>query len=951
MILTVAQTQFINQVLEEGSWKTKCPFIAVSTDYMIQSVILWNPLAQIPIKLTCPLHGAILKDHGLWTHKNGLRISPRLLYNIRGNMLLVSALYLCQTCGREGLIRAHDVHLMKQVRGTLNPNFHLFARSGCTQETFETIINCIQSGMTFNETSNFFKRSFGLAWPNPNYLKGDLKFNSPSGRHCEDIFLHHYRNHLSFYESEMLKVIPSDMSMDHTFYSSNLVHIRDGESTKTQFSALFLVLDEAGRVISFCLTKTKSLEEVVGHLRELHSRAPNAKFIHTDNCCADKRVLLEVFGEGTNVRLDIFHAMNRISRKIKKKQLTSRKKKLFHRQLRLVFRQKKNQSGKRILPTPLPSELTKRLDDLKKHWQKELPQEAVKEITNLTIHAKRGCLSGIPCGQGTTKNENVHRHVNTFLRGRTHLGAETLVALLHSFFFRWNCRLKGEDDTHSSARAEHHKGSNPVRSQLQFGLPGCFTAQSEEQEQEEDNIENVPRNGTSIVQSQGSLGAEHNSVIKDVLTLIDVADNMSINSLSLCQEDVVLSSQYSSLPKELCEQNDCLRSHYARIDQFLRDFSLQRVQISQDGDCLFKAMANQMKQIDQYSEYGQFIEQCSISLVDSVDTLAELFRKLVVTELSANYRLYMAYTKKMKLTDYRRKVQIFGLKGQYAGDLGDLLLPALTNVLRTTVTVICSSPLNPVLHVLPDKGALNNKPMYVTYLTFGPGHYDGTLPLSQNSGGSKSKSQARKVKKCHCGQKGNDGCISNNCPCFQQEQSCQTEPRCKCQKCGNKFGTRNEDENINYRPCRCGQNMKTDRGVYTSCFTTKCPCIRLNKSCAECKCKGCANPQGQPDKKQRQIKQIQRPRQSAGHGGKLQRATTRQFLERNHTSTVTRHWTLRESILLNEIVRRQKKSGKLSLERIAQLYNGAIQLESTLGSKKTERQIQFKLRNLSKKCL
>jgi hypothetical protein len=303
----------------------------------------------------------------------------------------------------------------------------------------------------------------------------------------------------------------------------------------------------------------------------------------------------------------------------------------------------------------------------------------------------------------------------------------------------------------------------------------------------------------------------------------------------------------------------------------------------------------------------------------------------------------------MKLSEYRRKVQIFGLKGQYAGDLGDLLLPALANVLRTTVTVICSSPLSPLLYVVPDKGVLNNNPMYVTYITYGPGHYDGTMSLTSSSEGSQSKSSYIKTKRCHCGQKGNDGCISKNCPCFTQGLSCQAAPKCKCQKCGNRFGTRNEAQNkTNYKTCRCGQNTKTGPGGSAFCSTTKCPCIRLQRSCAQCKCKLCANPLGLPDETLRQLKQIRRPRQSACHSGKLQRDTTKIFLNRNNTSTATRHWTMRESILLNDIVRRQQKSGKLSLERITKLFNGAIRLEPTLGAKKSERQIQFKLRSLAK---
>ena len=43
-----------------------------------------------------------------------------------------------------------------------------------------------------------------------------------------------------------------------------------------------------------------------------------------------------------------------------------------------------------------------------------LSDEAIEEIENLGGHIMKGCLSDIPVGGGTNKNEAFHRYVNQF---------------------------------------------------------------------------------------------------------------------------------------------------------------------------------------------------------------------------------------------------------------------------------------------------------------------------------------------------------------------------------------------------------------------------------------------------------------------------------------------------------------------------------------------------------
>ena len=67
------------------------------------------------------------------------------------------------------------------------------------------------------------------------------------------------------------------------YFFSNLIKVNTKTANATKgrrkkkatqpFSALFIATDEAGRCATFCLSKTKSLEEVRDHMEELKNRS------------------------------------------------------------------------------------------------------------------------------------------------------------------------------------------------------------------------------------------------------------------------------------------------------------------------------------------------------------------------------------------------------------------------------------------------------------------------------------------------------------------------------------------------------------------------------------------------------------------------------------------------------------------------------------------------------
>jgi len=137
--------------------------------------------------------------------------------------------------------------------------------------------------------------------------------------------------------------------------------------------------------------------------------------IYVDNCCKWRNQLSSVLPE-VPVKLDLFHAVQRVTRKISKRSV-------FHKELSrdysLVFREQHDQGEQRNLPTPNIATIIANLNRFKVKWKDIrtptgnliLTSELLKELKNIEIHIRRGCLSNIPPGCGTARNERLHREL------------------------------------------------------------------------------------------------------------------------------------------------------------------------------------------------------------------------------------------------------------------------------------------------------------------------------------------------------------------------------------------------------------------------------------------------------------------------------------------------------------------------------------------------------------
>lgn len=159
-----------------------------------------------------------------------------------------------------------------------------------------------------------------------------------------------------------------------------------------------------GQVVTWQLTKSTSLDEVSKSLALLKNRMeiPNDKalLVLTDNCCNDKRKVMDIFGNNVVVKLDLFHAVQRILKVVAKRHPSFY---YFKEDLKLVLRDCGDIGRVRKSETPDANVL---IDEFTKKWskhgetdQKILTEQVHKEILSLKRHISKGC------------NENLHRMI------------------------------------------------------------------------------------------------------------------------------------------------------------------------------------------------------------------------------------------------------------------------------------------------------------------------------------------------------------------------------------------------------------------------------------------------------------------------------------------------------------------------------------------------------------
>lgn len=393
----------------------------VRLDYSVEhsniGIFLWCPMTRFGIAIRCPVHGMPL-SRSRWVYKDS--DTPRIIYGLTMNSLLVQRYYYCGGGERKSKhkILSTDPDIMRQLTANQmsTANFKLRHKCGWTLDLTNFIFTQISHGCTFLDIAEQVERLRLESWGNKfdalslkelgsySYENVSHSFRKefeqsdylkvPSRDIIETIFLETFGERKQFYEHFMDDLTATSISMDHTFkVSKNIGVVRCVDQKWTQqYSGLFIVLNEQGLVLTWSFTATEKFGEISHLLSSLRDRMSNKGRIvrqaYLDNCCKWSKCLEEVFGPGLDVKLDIFHGLQRITRTIPKRH---KKSSACSADLKFVVRDRDDQGAIRTRNTPNQSVIEENMSIFVSKWSNNgndsspWTADTDKEVSNLLV--------------------------------------------------------------------------------------------------------------------------------------------------------------------------------------------------------------------------------------------------------------------------------------------------------------------------------------------------------------------------------------------------------------------------------------------------------------------------------------------------------------------------------------------------------------------------------------
>lgn len=248
--------------------------------------------------------------------------------------------------------------------------------------------------------------------------------------------------------------------------------------------------------------------------------------------------------------------------------------------------------------------------------------------------------------------------------------------------------------------------------------------------------------------------------------------------------------------------------HDERIDNILKGWSMSREHIAKDGDCCFREVARNVYKLTETRgrNIHAYEHLAHLGLVNlSEESLSNRLRALTVSEWSGENR--QQYESFLTTDNFDEEVMRFTHKGYFTGELGNLMVLAMANVLKMPIVIFSSLENYPTIPILPRR-QLNDMPtLFVSFNAAGCGHYDyvfmenvQSMPEKQQEKKTNEKNSKRPEVSCSCGVSRKSqgplpnicnnviGSYSSRCKCLKARVGC--DGNCTCRGCSNPFGQR-----------------------------------------------------------------------------------------------------------------------------------------------------------------
>ena len=578
-------------------------------------------------------------------------------------------------------------------------------------------------------------------------------------------------------------------------------------------------------------------------------------------------------------------------------------------------------------------------------------------------HVRKGCVSCIPVGCGSERNENLHRCLQQAASKGRIVGA-LAVALLTSFLYKWNEKqaarrqgskpkviplinsrkaelLKGET---GSTKETFGIGISKERSECTAFLPAAYDQCSNSVSEMQDIMGRAFNDQLETGELTTNIDDEDADKMKDIE---NEAFTRALNLYFLTTDlPEIVSSAVNSNHFHLMANHalfgfgtmssDIASDSACKLENLLSSYNFARVQVAPDGDCLFSSVIFQLKQMVTSGnvELHNHLKAIGfhILLQGEHNTAVSCLRSLMVSELLENRATYDGYITNSGV-EYEEQVENFKQMGVYSGEIGNVMALSLTNVLRVNIVLFTSMENFPLIPISPLKKVCTHQTLYLAFNHLGSGHYDAVVEVAHTS-----------------------------------ETACNTIESCEKVR-----ESSPSSESIEAKGCACGRGAAKKRKLQPDgdpinstskvfCFQvpgerrTLCPCYRAFKACsALCRCFNCCNSIGKrPDCSQKKSQ----PRKREHHVLQNVEKNSLKFMQGKDERPVEPKWPKLEHILVEVIqdllIERQ---GEVADRDVCKVFNSIVSIADSAKeinvpiSKKTEKSIKRKIKSIKEQAV
>lgn len=384
-----------------------------------------------------------------------------------------------------------------------------------------------------------------------------------------------------------------------------------------------------------------------------------------------------------------------------------------------------------------------------------MTQETLHAMENLRVHIRKGCLSDVPPGCGTERNEYIHRILNrSLLVGSTSISVKLAIAILTIVFFHMNTKKRYKDvfgDAH-----------------LQLGVPVEWVTASEKlgthceesiepfkrregQSECPQSITSLENRANSVVpQSEGGLllvcdNIEEmlqvevaNVLITQCFNTFEILQNINSKSSSRSfdafdlpyiidpqSQDYTFGKVLGSVCSDLSPPSDVIEAHRKQLKRNLAAFDLQIDEVVGDGDCAFTSVIKQLyKAVPNLTKEAENSIR-SLGLLKSEEQDTFLLRQMFVDRMLEPDEELREFIRNGDSDILRRNIEEFRCPGFFNNELGDFVMKAVSSILRIPIVIVSSNESAYCIPFVPPDPVMK-APLYVAFTSYGPGHYDST---------------------------------------------------------------------------------------------------------------------------------------------------------------------------------------------------------------------------------